>query len=156
MDIIHQAACDMKPASQIWLKATAQKLQHLYSRMSDLAQASHCLIHNCSSCLKFRRYRPDFTSAGIPCQPYTIARRNHHQVPPHQHHDFSSLAEYFGYIDAVKPHSGVVENVVAFTNPLKTATYSDSPPFGEQSWPVSWHAWFVCSSSRIVATTSKH
>ena len=140
-----QLAADSDPLAQHWLR-TART--HLFSRVAcgclfkDIEAAifrkSFCHFHH-RECRIARR--PDGVILGLPCPPFSKLRGNRGQQGAMDHPEFYTIHQTLSYLRAVRPHGGIMEEVLGFDDKIA------DKHFHSTSWceikPLSWCRWFV-------------
>ena len=83
-----------------------------------------CFTCKSPLCTHGRNLRPDVSSGGFPCQPFSTARTRSGSTsktgPTSEHEFFNMVMSEFGqYLDVRKPRSFYIEEVKGFLTPLK-------------------------------------
>jgi site-specific DNA-cytosine methylase len=112
MAVVTEVAVDLKRAAQKFHTATGRKTTHYYTSLGEVANG----IGRCMQCGTDCRVpvRPDLTTAGLSCQPFSGLRDLRVQSP-RQHPLFGNTFEEFPkYLANIKPRGWIVEQVKGF------------------------------------------
>jgi hypothetical protein len=100
-------------------------VEHYFDNNASLVEGGWCIKHQCHC--QPSVHRPQFTTAGLPCQPFTKQRTQNDCKPrsgaPSDHPDFDAVVEFVSYLEQRCPESFLVEEVTEWdTNMPDAAT----------------------------------
>ena len=102
------------------------------------SRRSFCHFHH-RECRIARR--PDGVIFGLPCPPFSKLRGNRGLQGAMDHPEFYTMHQALNYLEAVRPHGGIMEEVTGFNDNIA------DKHFRITSWcivkPMSWCRWFV-------------
>lgn len=105
---------DSSPLAQRFsMKNGGIDMEHYFDENTSLMEGGWCIKHQ-RQCRPSAQ-RPHFTTAGLPCQPFTKQRSKNDCTPrsgaPCDHPDFDSVLEFVTYLEKRSPESFLVEEV---------------------------------------------
>ena len=109
--------CDTKKSAQKFLNtARSSKFGCLFENIEQVrGRQAPCLKHD-REC-KISSSRPDMVCIWPPCQPFS-GMRDKSKIPPPAHKDYHvTFHEFLSYVEEVRPHGGLVEQVPGFGQP---------------------------------------
>ena len=116
--------CERKKSAQRFLKFHFKgDCPHMFDENLALtAKTSKCFV--CKRACVINKQRPDILSAGLPCQPFSKARRQNGATPktgsPETHPLWgTSMVEFCETLKARAPHVFIVEEVLGFAQPCE-------------------------------------
>jgi len=112
--VVMRCADKNKQAQQFARLNHTAVIECMFDTVADIAADKVCLHHKGRKSSCKLTARPNFCTAGPPCQPYT-SLRDHGTLPAEEHGDYNTLwIEFCLYIRHVRPLSGCVEEVMDF------------------------------------------
>ena len=116
-----QAGADTSRQCRRFLQHAWPGLRHIYSDILALCSPADNACCTCfGPCKQAAAARPDISSGGMPCKPFTRLRQQTGATPstglPHEHPQYETLAEDLpSYLKAKMPYSFWIEEVTTVT-----------------------------------------
>jgi hypothetical protein len=107
-------------------------VEHYFDNNASLVEGGWCIKHQCHCQPSVQR--PQFTTAGLPCQPFTKQRTQNDCKPrsgaPCDHPDFDAVVEFVSYLEQRCPESFLVEEVTEWDTNMPDAATTYMLPSG--------------------------